>query len=136
MKNKLIEAIREAAYYVRSLSEIDGRPHDFRTDDGHIMIVDFNIRRWTDETDEEFLKQFAFICMLLSGITMYKFVKEDGLEMDLIHHFKLENDISINDLLGYIIKTMKNYGTKEYVQEFVLNGEQYSVSIKERKNEK
>ena len=59
MKNKLIEAIREAAYYVRSLSEIDGRPHDFRTDDGHIMIVDFNIRRWTDETDEEFLKQFA-----------------------------------------------------------------------------
>lgn len=59
MKNKLNEAIREAAYYVRSLSEIDGRPHDFRTDDGHIMAVDFNIRRWTDETDEEFLKQFA-----------------------------------------------------------------------------
>lgn len=68
-------------------------------------------------------------------MTMYKFVKEDGLEMDLIHRFKLENDISINDLLGYIIKTMKNYGTKAYVQEFVLNGEQYSVSIKERKND-
>lgn len=68
-------------------------------------------------------------------MTMYKFVKEDGLEMDLIHRFKLGNDISINDLLGYIIKTMKNYGTKAYVQEFVLNGEQYSVSIKERKND-
>ena len=68
-------------------------------------------------------------------MTMYKFIKEDGLELDLIHHFKLENDISINDLLGYVIKTMKNYGTKEYVQEFVLNGEQYSVSIKEREND-
>lgn len=66
---------------------------------------------------------------------MYKFVKEDGLEMDLIHRFKLENDISINDFLGYIIKTMKNYGTKAYVQEFVLNGKQYSVSIKEKKND-
>lgn len=68
-------------------------------------------------------------------MTMYKFIKEDGLEMDLIHHFKLDNDISINDLLGYIIKTMKNYGIKVYVQDFVLNGEQYSVSIKERKND-
>lgn len=68
-------------------------------------------------------------------MTMYKFIKEDGLELDLIHHFKLENDISINDLLGYVIKTMKNYGTKEYVQEFVLNGEQYSISIKEKTND-
>ena len=68
-------------------------------------------------------------------MTMYKFIKEDGLENEKIHKFKLENDISINDLLGYVIKTMKNYGTKEYVQEFVLNGEQYSVSIKERKND-
>lgn len=68
-------------------------------------------------------------------MTMYKFIKEDSLENEKIHKFKLENNISINDLLGYIIKTMKNYGTKAYVQEFVLNGEQYSVSIKERKND-
>ena len=68
-------------------------------------------------------------------MTMYKFIKEDSLENEKIHKFKLENDISINNLLGYIIKTMKNYGTKEYVQEFVLNGKQYGVSIKERKND-
>lgn len=69
-------------------------------------------------------------------MTMYKFIKEDGLELDLIHHFKLENDISINDLLGYIIKTMKNYGTKSFEQPFVLNGVQYNVSIKELDNDK
>ena len=68
-------------------------------------------------------------------MTMYKFIKEDGLELDLIHNFKLENDISVNDLLSYIIKTMKNYGTKSFEQQFVLNGVQYNVSIKELNNE-
>ena len=69
-------------------------------------------------------------------MTMYKFIKEDGLENEKIHKFKLENDISINDLIGYVITSMKKYGIKNYVQDFVLNGENFAVSIKERKNEK
>ena len=69
-------------------------------------------------------------------MTMYKFIKEDGPENEKIHKFKLENDISINDLIGYVITSMKNYGIKNYVQDFVLNGEKFAVSIKERNNEK
>ena len=61
----------------------------------------------------------------------YKFYKSENLEIDLIHDLRLNHDISINDLLAYIIWYQRLHHQNEYEKIFVLDGKKYKVSIKE-----
>lgn len=64
-------------------------------------------------------------------MTGYKHYESKNLEIDLIHDLRLNHDISINDLLAYIIWHQRLHQQNEYEKIFVLDGKKYKVSIKE-----
>jgi hypothetical protein len=68
-------------------------------------------------------------------MTEYKHYESKTLEIDLIHDLRLNHDISINDLLAYIIWFQRLHHQNEYEKIFVLDGKKYKVSIKELDNE-
>ena len=65
----------------------------------------------------------------------WKFCESKNLEIDLIHDLRLNHDISINDLLAYIIWYQRLHHQNEYEKIFVLDGKKYKVLIKELDNE-
>ena len=65
----------------------------------------------------------------------YKHYESKNLEIDLIHDLRLNHDISINDLLAYIIWYQRLHHQNEYEKIFVLDGKQYKVSIRSEEDE-
>lgn len=68
-------------------------------------------------------------------MTGYKHYESKNLEIDLIHDLRLNHDISINDLLAYIIWYMRLNHQTDYQRIFVLDGKQYKVSIRSEEDE-
>lgn len=61
----------------------------------------------------------------------WKFYKLQNMATDLIHDLRHTHNISVNDLLAYIIWYQRLYHKNEYETIFVLDGKKYKVSIKE-----